>query len=168
MARTVTLMVCDQAHSSARSRCCVTLGPSGQARVWSGRESLADERVLIELVESNMPGFVGSTSRLGAPTEADRVVTALKKKSARKQRAGNRPWIVALDMSGTGLFIDEELEEGARTFLRGSHSISAVVLQRRTLRADGGFSFRSRIVANPAATYPLSAAEAAAFELDDP
>jgi hypothetical protein len=44
----------------------------------------------------------------------------------------------------------------------------ASVLQRRTLREDGGFSFRARIIPNAAATHPLRAEEATAFEIDDP
>jgi hypothetical protein len=136
-------------------------------RIWSGRESLAGELVGIELTETKLPGFIGSSSGLCVPTEAERVMTALKKKSSRKQRAGNRPWVIALDMSGTALFVDEELDRGARDFLRSSRSISAVVLQRRTLRADGGFSFRSRVVPNQEPTYPLSAADLATFEIDD-
>jgi hypothetical protein len=146
----------------------VTLTSNGVARVWSGRESLADELLGIELRESKAAGFIGSTSGLRAPTEAERVMTALKKKSERKQHAGNRPWVIALDTSGTGLFVDQDLVRGARAFLQTSRRVSAVVLQRRTLRADGGFSFRARIVSNPEAAYPLSAAEAAVFEIDEP
>jgi hypothetical protein len=145
----------------------VTLSADGVARVWSGRESLSDELLGIELRESKVPGFIGSTSRLRPPSEADRVASALKQKSERKQHAGNRPWIIALDTSGTALFIDEELVRGADGFLKTSRRVSAVVLQRRTMRGDGGFSFRSRIVPNPMAAYPLSHAEAAVFDLDD-
>lgn len=145
----------------------VTLPPKGPAGIWDGRTSLAGELVGIELAETKLPGFIGSSSGLCAPTEAERVMKALKKKSSRRQRTGDRPWVIALDTSGTALFVDEELVRGAREFLRSSRSISAVVFQRRTLRADGGFSFRSRVVPNEKPTYPLTTADLAAFEIDD-
>jgi hypothetical protein len=127
----------------------------------------ANEILGIELKRTKLLTFVGSTTGLRVPGEDDRVERALRKKAARKQRAGTRPWVVALDASDTGLFIDEELVRGAERFLRNSRSISAVVLQRRVLAADGEFSFRSRAVFNPAATFPLTAMEAVLFSPDE-
>lgn len=120
--------------------------------------------------KASIIGFGG----LSAPDEATRVKKALKKKSARKQRTENRPFVVVLDTSGSMLLLEDEIRQGVlEHFDSGKGNISAVVIQRRSLQswafipnpdAPWEITFNSYVIKNPRANYPLSDEEVSLFE----
>jgi hypothetical protein len=111
-------------------------------------------------------GFSG----LHPPRECCRVKYAIRKKAARKQRSGTKPWVIVLDGSGSTLNDIEEISEGARRYFQTSRNVSGVVFQRWAVIGLGlgqdeqwFVRFDSRLFANTNATLPLTDGEMALF-----
>jgi hypothetical protein len=155
----------------------VTLHADGDAEVCHPLSYRDDELASVELraLPKARRARVMAYGGLQALTEADRVEAALKKKSERKQRSGERPWVVVLDASDSRLRDFAEMAEGAaKRFRASAGNLSAVVIQVLSLRAlTGGIAislddvwastFQSGVILNPNAKLPLTEREAELF-----
>lgn len=153
----------------------VTVRPDGVAERVTRRTGRSQELAYVELrhnAKFPRPWFTGFGG-LQVPPEEERVYRALKKKGDRKQRRGDRPWVVVLDTTDSMLLELEEIKRAVeRRFADTQGSLAAVAVQRWSLSTPGwGVSaddqwtagYYSVAFRNQSARHPLTEAELAMF-----
>lgn len=171
LVRTVRELAASNAwHSGPRF---VTLGPDGVAQIVTRRSDRSVELASVELrLKAEWPRpLVVNYSGLEPLPERKRTSCALKKKIGRKQRSGDRPWVIVLDTTDSTLLDLNEIRAGAEEQF-SSTSLSAVAIQRWSLGTAGwGVSaedqyvagYYSVVLANRKARYPLTPQELDVF-----
>lgn len=149
----------------------IVVRPDGTTEEWDGG-SLHGVLVEIDVAPSVASGLVMEYGGLRASPGAKETIKALKKKVARKQRSGTRPWVIVLDFSGTPMMDFEEIEEGAAEIFDSTTSLSAVGVQRRQFgfaeilpgpNSAPTISIESRIFVNQRASIVLTDEEQRLF-----
>lgn len=160
----------------------VILSRAGDVRAWRGDPCLSDAAVIVDL--SHVPSQKGTcvtlSIRMHPPHESERILQALKAKGERKQRRGDRPWVVVLDTTWSTLWDVNRIRRAVlEYFSRTNGSMSAVVVQRRSYRpvdwanlsplGDWEVRFESTTIENTSANvkHRLTSSESQMFEETD-